>query len=338
MPKIIDSMRAAETAGDVYIAFEYFPPRTADGVLALHKRIARMAEQKPMYADITWGAGGATSDTTMGIAVAMQKEHGLEANMHLTCTNMESKMIDEALEGAKASGIRNIVALRGDPPVGQKAWSATEGGFSCALDLVRHLRSLHGDYFGISVAGYPEGHPNVILPIAPGRVLTASEQGRVVTNADGSFVCSDEDFAKEIAYLKEKVDAGADFIITQMFFDTEVFLSFLKSCREAGITVPIMPGLMVIQSYGGFKRMVGFCKSRVPDELLALLDPVKDDEAMVKKVGAAIGTAMCRRLMEAGVKGLHFYSLNMEGVTYAILKDLGLFKPIAGTDGTEVYA
>ena len=253
-----------------------------------------------MYADITWGAGGATSDTTLGIAVAMQKEYGMEANMHLTCTNMEASMVDSALESAKAAGITNIVALRGDAPVGQATWAPVEGGFSCALDLVKHIRKLYGDYFGISVAGYPEGHPTVINPVA-GRELSDSEKGRVVSTPEGDFVCSDEDFAKELAYLKQKVDAGADFIITQMFFDTEVFLSFVTACRAIGITVPIMPGsplqciyreksrscsllsfdfflpagLMVIQSYGGFKRMIAFCKSRVPASLLEMLDAVK---------------------------------------------------------------
>ena len=232
---------------DPFIAFEYFPPRTQDGVNALYKRIARMTHQRPMYADITWGAGGATSDTTLGIAVSMQKEYGMEANMHLTCTNMEAKMVDDALEAAKAAGIRNIVALRGDAPVGQATWAPVEGGFSCALDLVKHIRKLHGDYFGISVAGYPEGHPTVINAVA-GRELSDAEKGRVVSLPDGDFVCSDADFEKEIAYLKQKVDAGADFIITQMFFDTEVFIAFVAACRAAGITVPIMPGVFL--AYG----------------------------------------------------------------------------------------
>lgn len=152
-------------------------------------------------------------------------------------------MVDDALEAAKSAGIRNIVALRGDAPAGQAAWAPIEGGFACALDLVQHIRKLYGDFFGISVAGYPEGHPTVIKPVADlGRELTETEKGRLVTTPEGDFVCSDADFDNELAYLKKKVDAGADFIITQMFFDTEVFIAFVSACRAAGITVPIMPG------------------------------------------------------------------------------------------------
>merc|ERR1711871_532015 len=211
------------------------------GVTTLKKRLVTMGAQNPLFVDFTWGAGGSTSDLTLALAIAAQNEYGLEANMHLTCTNMEKEKVDIALQGAKKAGVRNIVALRGDPPHGQEKWEAVEGGFTCALDLVKYIRQKHGDYFGISVAGYPEGHPNVIKPVGD-RELTASEKLRVVVQdemeetilEDGTkrskptgrkltFVCSDEDFEKEMAYLKEKIDAGADFIITQMFFDVETF-------------------------------------------------------------------------------------------------------------------
>ena len=239
---------------------------------------------------------------------------------------MPVELIGKALEGAKAAGISNIVALRGDPPKGQEEWKATEGGFTCALDLVQHIKKHYGNEFCISVAGYPEGHPTVIKKIEPGKVLSESETRRVVTLDDGEYVCFDDDYAKELAYLKSKVDAGADAIITQMFFDGNVFLQFVKDCRAIGINCPILPGIMVIQSYGGFNRMVAFCKSRVPAHVRAALDAVKDDDNAVKAEGVRLGTEMCRQLLDNGVHGLHFYTLNMEEVTFAILNNLGLKK------------
>lgn len=325
--KIIDKIVSAEQSENPYYAFEFFPPRTTDGVKNLYQRAERLARQEPLYADMTWGAGGATSDLTIELSSTMKREYGLEINMHLTCTNMAPEKVDEALAAAKANGIDNIVALRGDPPKGEEEWKPVEGGFSCALDLVKHIRARHGSHFGISVAGYPEGHPNVIKPLTPGVALTEAEKRRVVTLEDGSeHVCFDADYANELAYLKSKVDAGADFIITQMFFDTEVFVQFVADCRGAGIHCPIMPGLMLIQSYAGFKRMIGFCKTRVPQWLRDQLDVVKDDDAAVKVTGTAILAAMCRAILAAGFKGLHLYTLNLEEGTYDLLRELGLFK------------
>lgn len=176
---------------------------------------------------------------------------------------MDVKLVDMALEKCKEHSIRNIVALRGDAPVGKEEWKQTEGGFSCALDLVRHIRKVYGDYFCVSVAGYPEGHPNRITRVEEGDepLLTEEESGRKVVLDDGVYVCRDQDFEQELKYLKEKVDAGADFIITQMFFDVKCFLAFVKACRQIGIQCPIVPGIMCIQAYGGFDRMTKFCKS-----------------------------------------------------------------------------
>ena len=250
---------------------------------------------------------------------------------------MPAEKVDVALDGAKAAGISNIVALRGDPPAGEEAWEATEGGFTCALDLIKYIRAKHGDFFCLSTAGYPEGHPNVITPVEHVEALTASEKARLV-NIDGkNFACRDADYTKELEYLKAKVDAGADMIITQMFFDVPVFLSFVKDCRDIGITVPIVPGIMVIQAYGGFNRMTGFCKSRVPTWVRDALEAVKDDEAAVKKAGLDIGVKMCQELQAAGVVALHFYCLNKSEATYGIMKQLGLFKEPAA-EGTAAAA
>jgi methylenetetrahydrofolate reductase (NADPH) len=168
----------------------------------------------------------------------MKTEYNMEPNMHLTCTNMPVELIGKALEGCKAADIRNIVALRGDAPKGQETWTASDGGFTCALDLVVHMRKQYGDFFHISVAGYPEGHPVAITKVAPGAALSESERSRLVTRPDGDWVCTDAAYAGELAYLKKKVDAGADMIITQMFFDSNVFLKFVKDCRAAGFLGP----------------------------------------------------------------------------------------------------
>lgn len=341
-PKIIDLINGvakdvltsegdgAVRASPPFQSLEFFPPRTDKGVKNLMDRLGRMKASKPLFVDFTWGAGGSTADLTVDLTLRSKNEHGLVPNMHLTCTNMPPEKIDSALETCKVNGIRNIVALRGDPPAGSETWEATDGGFACALDLVKYIRKKHGDYFGISVAGYPEGHPNRIKEVAGGlELMTESEKGRckIDTDADGKeivHVCSDPDFELEMAYLQEKVDAGADFIITQMFFDSSVYASFVKACRDRGIMVPILPGLMCINAWGGFKKMTGFCRTRVPAELMAKMESIKDDEKAVKAFGVEYGVQVCQDVMAAGAPGVHFYTLNLEKVTVGILEHLGL--------------
>lgn len=284
-----------------------------------------------MFVDFTWGAGGSTSDLTMELTVAAKNTHGVTPNMHLTCTNMPSEKIDKALAKAREEGIRNILALRGDPPgpLGSTEWVATEGGFECALDLIKYIRQQHGDYFCISVSGYPEGHPDKITVVPEGLDgLTESERTRYSTFVDDNGnevvqVCRDEAFEAELDYLKAKVDAGASIIVTQMFFDPEVYGHFITACRAKGINVPILPGIMCLAAYGGFQRMTKFCKTRVPPSLLAAVEAAKDDEEAFKQVGIDHGTYMCRRVLELGCPGLHFYTLNLETVCVGILKELG---------------
>ncbi len=201
-----------------------------------------------------------------------------------------------------------------------------EGGFTCALDLTKHIVKTYGkDQFCISTAGYPEGHPGAIKKVAEGQELSDKEKRRVVSLEDGDYVCSDADFAKEMEYLKAKVDAGASLIITQMFFDVDVFADFLEACKEYGITVPVIPGLMLVQNAGGFGRMTAFCKTRVPASIREGLEAVKEDDAAVKQFGIDLGAKMCEQLMALGCKGLHFYTLNLEKVTFGVMRKLGLF-------------
>jgi 5,10-methylenetetrahydrofolate reductase len=311
--------------------------------------------------------------------------------MHLTCTNMSKNgdpvaAVHDALQSAHDAGIRNIVALRGDPPAGEEEWTAVEGGFSCALDLVKYIRKQFGQEFGIAVAGYPEGHPNAITELKEGEAESLSESEKTrCSEFDGKmYVCKDEDYKKEMDYLKEKVDAGSgkwfelsrfihfdsfdsfirilysleheikpysnsilthfpyhllyfisinvlffinlDIIITQMFFDVEVYKTFVKDCRKWGIECPIIPGLMCINAYPGFKKMTKFCKTRVPKDLEAKMDSMKDDAAAVKAFGVEFGAEVCQSLMDFGTEVLHFYTLNLEKVVYGITDALGLTK------------
>ena len=323
MPKICDLIAAKAAQGEDWVSYEYYPPRTEEGVRNLESRFERMAKAaKPLFCDMTWGAGGSTSKLTLDLTFKLKKV-GLEPNMHLTCTNVAKADVVEALRKCRDAGVENIVALRGDPPVGQEKWEATEGGFECALDLVKFIRQEHGSYFCLSVAGYPEGHPDAIVQVDPA-TLTESEKTRcrVDDATKQCFVCRDEAFKKELAYLKAKVEAGADVIITQMFFDVGTYAAFVKECRAVGINVPIVPGIMLVQAYGGFKKMTQICKTRVPAEVADRLKQASTKDETLKLEGIELGYEMCKQLKECGAPGLHFYTLNLEKSTLAIVSKL----------------
>eukprot|EP00002_Diphylleia_rotans_P034882 TRINITY_DN753_c0_g1_i5.p1 TRINITY_DN753_c0_g1~~TRINITY_DN753_c0_g1_i5.p1 ORF type:complete len:471 (+),score=95.75 TRINITY_DN753_c0_g1_i5:77-1489(+) len=292
--KIVDKIREYQEKKEVFFSFEYFPPKTDSGVRNLYERLDRMGHYHPLFVDFTWGAGGSTSDLTLELCMNSQKYAGLLTQMHLTCTNMPMEKLNAALSKAKEEGLQNILALRGDPPVGQERWTAVEGGFQYAVDLVRYIRKEYGDYFGISVAGYPEAH------------LEA------------------ESYEVDLQRLKEKVDAGGDFVITQLFYNVERFTKFVEDCRRIGITCPIIPGIMPIHSYAGFSRMTDFCKTDIPQKIKDELEPIKDDEEAVKEYGIKLCIQMCKELIAFGVPGLHFYTLNLEKSVVSVLEGLGL--------------
>jgi len=291
--KVIDKIQQAQADGRCFWSFEYFPPKTQQGVQNLYDRMERMYALGPEFIDVTWGAGGTTSDLTLEICQTAQAVYGLETCMHLTCTNMPKDKIDHALKEAKSAGIRNILALRGDPPRGQSNWTACDNGFSNAIDLVRYIRQQYGDYFCVSVAGYPEGHID-----NPDRIA-------------------------DLMHLKDKVDAGADYIVTQLFYDVPLFLEWVKECRSIGINCPILPGIMPIQSYNGFVRMTTLCKTKVPGFIFDALEPIKDDDQAVKDYGVKLAADMCQQLRDqGGLTGFHFYTLNLEKSTRLILEKL----------------
>lgn len=291
--KIIDKIRKAQEEGRPFFSFEYFPPKTEAGVANLYRRIERMSRLHPAFVDITWGAGGSTAERSLEIASYMQNLNGLDTMLHLTCTNMSRYDLIKVLADARRAGIQNILALRGDPPRGAEEWQAHHDGFAYAIDLVRLIREEHGDYFGIGVAGYPEGH-----------------------QASTSY----ED---DVLFLKQKVDAGADFVVTQLFFDGGTYLRFLNDCRSVGISCPIIPGIMPIHNYQSFERMARFC-NYVPESIIAGLDSIKNDDEAVQQFGIQIIAEMCRTILENGALGLHFYTMNLEKVVSQLVTELRL--------------
>ncbi|EIW58177.1 methylenetetrahydrofolate reduct [Trametes versicolor FP-101664 SS1] len=294
--KISHKIEQAAKEDRVWWSFEYFPPRTAQGLQNLLDRIERMRALGPEFIDITWNAGGRTSELTSELVKTCQKLIGMETCMHLTCTGMPKEKVDVALREAKQHGCRNVLALRGDPPVG-KEWEAVEGGFRYGVDLVHHIRKEYGDYFDIAVAGYPQTQR-----------LPPDERER------------------EMGYLKAKIDAGANFIFTQMFYDVDMFIEWVQAARAAGITVPIVPGIMPVQTWNGFQKATFLAKITVPQAFLDELEPHKNNDEKVREIGTRLVADLCRRILAAdiGIKGLHFYTMNLEKGCRLLLEELNL--------------
>ncbi|KAF7356615.1 Methylenetetrahydrofolate reductase [Mycena venus] len=295
--KITQKIRQSHKENKIWWSFEYFPPRTAQGLQNLLDRIERMRALGPEFIDITWNAGGRTSDLTAEMVKTCQGLIGIETCMHLTCTNMPKSKVDIALREAKTSGCRNVLALRGDPPAGKEEWEAVEGGFVHGIDLVKHIRREYGDYFDIAVAGFPQ---NQLLP--------------------------PEERDLEMKYLKEKIDAGVDFIFTQMFYDVDVFIAWVKSVRAAGITIPIVPGIAPIQTWNGFMRATSLAKIFIPQSFLDALEPHQNNDEKVREIGTKLVADMCRRILDENldIHGLHFYTMNLEKGTKMLLEELNL--------------
>ncbi|KAM4056078.1 methylenetetrahydrofolate reductase [Hirsutella rhossiliensis] len=316
MDKITDKI-AALPDGAEYFSLEFFPPKTAMGFSNLRHRMQRMEQAlRPLFVNVTWGAGGSTATKSLELAELCQRELGLTTCLHLTCTNMSRRILDKALEDAKALGIRNILALRGDAP--RKEEYRDAGGdqddgsdeLTWAIDLVRYIRRNHGDYFCIGVAAYPEGHADESHPVG-------------------------QSLEHDLPYLVDKVQAGADFIMTQLFFDIDAYENFEKTLREhpsgAFTSIPIMPGLMPIQSYQMIKRTTKLSHARMPESILTRLNAVRGDDERVKMVGVDVIGEMVEqiRAIKAGTsghRGFHFYTLNLEKAVSLIVEKTGLIQ------------
>nr|POE87870.1 methylenetetrahydrofolate reductase 1 [Quercus suber] len=295
---ITKKLAAAHADNRPTYSFEYFPPKTAQGVQNLYDRMDRMHGFGPAFIDITWGAGGRMSNLTIDMVRVAQSAYGLETCMHLTCTDMEHSKIDGALKDAYKAGCTNILALRGDPPREQEKWEQTDGtAFRYARDLIKYIKKGYGEHFDIGIAGYPEG-------------------------------CDDGTTAEQhIPYLKEKVDAGGTFIVTQMCYDADIFIDWVKKVRAAGIpdSVPIIPGIMPIQTYDSFLRRAKWTQCRIPPAWMEALEPIKGDDAAVRNVGKSLIAEFCRRLLDSGVTmHLHFYTMNLAQSTQMVLEELSV--------------
>jgi methylenetetrahydrofolate reductase (NADPH) len=295
MKFIRDIHEECRAAGRPAVSVEFFPPKTDEGDRTLlEKTIPALLALKPDYCSMTYGAGGSTREKTVGVVDRIQREHGLTAMMHLTCVSSTKAQLTEVIEDARARGIKNILALRGDPPAGTSEWIATEGGFQYSSQLVGYLRELGG--FSIGTAGFPEGH-------------IACKGGRQV----------------DWGYLADKIRAGADFVITQLFFDNEDFYRFHEHLtQKLGVTVPIIPGMLPILSAKQTRKFTELCGARLPDAFLARLDKLGDDDAAVIDFGIEYTTRQCEALLAHGVPGLHFYCLNKVHSTERVIRNLGL--------------
>jgi methylenetetrahydrofolate reductase (NADPH) len=275
------------------ISFEFFPPKNDEAMANLLETLGHLHELRPSFATCTYGAGGSTRARTLEVTLKIKEQFGLEAMAHFTCVGQTLKDIDGVLENFAEHGIENVLALRGDRPSNQP--EPPEGwfpDFKNAVDLLRHLRKQFANTFGLGCAGYPEKHPE-----AP-------------------------DFETDLCRLKDKVDAGADFIITQLYFDNEHFFRFVKRCREIGITVPIIAGIMPVTNVAQIKRFTAMCGSVIPENMLADLDPIADNPDLVAQYGIDWSTRQCRELLAAKVDGLHFYTLNKSKATRQIVQNL----------------
>jgi methylenetetrahydrofolate reductase (NADPH) len=272
-------------------SFEFFPPKTDEGVAQLYRALEELSPLEPGFVSVTYGAGGSTRSRTVELVKRIKQTTGIEAMAHLTCVGHTRDELADILDELKAAQMENVLALRGDPPRGQERFEPVPGGFRFATELVQFIRER--DYgFCVGGACYPEGH-----------VETASR---------------DED----LLHLKEKVDAGLDFVITQVFFDNAFFFDFVERARRQGINVPIVPGIMPITNFDQVNRIVRMCGSTVPMRLSLALERVKDNPEAVMQLGVAHATVQCVELLQRGVPGLHFYTLNRSPATRMIVSAL----------------
>ncbi|MDA1090418.1 MAG: methylenetetrahydrofolate reductase [Proteobacteria bacterium] len=277
---------------DVRVSFEFFPPNTDKANEALWNSIQRLSPLKPSYVSVTYGAGGSTRERTHATVRRIRTETDLEPAAHLTCVSATTEEIDAIARGYWDAGVRHIVALRGDAVDGSGPYQPHPGGYAYASDLVAGLKKVAD--FNISVAAYPETHPEA-------------------ASADA-----------DLDNLKRKIDAGASEAITQFFFDTDVYLRFLERARAAGITVPIIPGILPVTNFARVAEFSGKCAAAVPDWMAELFDGLDGDPETRKLVAASVAAEQCRALHAEGITDFHFYTMNRADLVYAICHILGV--------------
>ncbi len=288
----IDEMLAAP--GPVF-SFEFFPPKTEQGEQNLYGALGELRELEPSFVSVTYGAGGSTRAKTIEIVTRIKRDYGLEAMAHFTCVSATVPELRSTLDEMRSGGIDNVLALRGDPPKGQEQWTKTEGGLEYSSELVSLIKT---DYpFAIGAACFPETHIHAVSP------------------------------EEDLRHLAEKVRAGVDFLVTQLFFDNALYFDFLARARAVGIEVPIVPGILPITHIGQLQRMTQMCGASIPEGLRRELHAREGQEEAVRDFGVAYATLQCAELLAAGAPGIHFYTLNRSPATRAILSALKIAKP-----------
>ena len=272
---------------NIPISFEFFPPKTADGIANLRETRSQLAKFNPEFFSVTFGAGGSTRDRTMETVYEIQAE-GVAAAPHISCISSSKEEIRELLTAYKAKGIKRLVALRGDVPSGE----VSVGDFKYAAELVAFIRKETGDWFHIEVAAYPEFHPEAISA------------------------------AKDIASFKRKVEAGANSAITQYFYNADAYFRFIDTCKKEGIDVPVVPGIMPIYNYTQLARFSNICGAEIPRWLRLRLEAYEDDLPSLRAFGADVVSELCANLLASGAPSLHFYALNQAGVISNIIKNI----------------
>ncbi len=285
-------MRIADLYGrpEPVISFEFFPPKTDAGYRTLYRTIGELKRLDPGFVSVTWGAGGSTRRKTVDLVVQIQRELGITAMAHMTCVGSPASDLAETLDHLAAEGLENVLALRGDPPRGETGFTPVEGGFRYADELVAFIRSRWN--FCVGGACYPETHPEAPSP------------------------------EQDLANLVRKVERGAEFLISQFFFEPEDFFAFERRARAAGIAVPIIPGIMPVTSTANVKRMAALGGSRLPDALEARLAEAGEDPERTLEVGVRWAIDQCHALLAGGVEGIHFYTLNKSPATRRVFESL----------------
>ena len=274
------------------ISFEFFPPKTDAGFTSLFETIHELKAIAPSYVSVTYGAGGSTREKTVQLVERIQRELSIRSMAHLTCVGHTASELGSILDDLWNAGIRNVLALRGDPPAGQSNFIATEGGFGNADGLVKFIAHRHR--FCIGVAGYPEGHPQCL------------------------------NLTRDLEHLKRKVDNGGAFVVTQLFFDNDEFFRFRDRAVAMGIRVPIVAGIMPILNVAQIKRFVSMCGAKIPQSLLTRLEGLESSPEEVHAAGVDHAVMQCRDLIGNGVSGIHFYTLNKSKATVQICKALNI--------------
>ncbi len=276
-------------------SIEFFPPRSEDGLSMLIETVEALKPLRPDYVSVTYGAGGSTRDGTVEMVERMKSEFGLEAMAHLSCVGETQEGLRAILDRFRDAGIENVMALRGDPPRGEPNFVAPDDGLSSAAELTAFINESYD--FTLGGACFPEVHPEAA------------------------------DLETDLRYLKTKVDAGARFLITQLFFDNRVYFDFVAAAREIGIGVPIIPGVIPINSFGQVARICKLCDAEIPAELSASMESLGGDEEAERLLGVAYAARQCEELLAAGAPGIHFIALNRAPGTRAVLAALHTSRP-----------